>query len=62
MGREKNNTNKKQYEEDLQDMHKSFVRQNKPNKKRKKKKQDLNWLIKEDESAVEDYYDTFEKW
>ena len=61
MGRKKKNNNN-QHEEDYHDMHKSYVRGNKPKQHRKKNKQDLNWLVKEDENSVEEYYDTFEKW
>ena len=60
MGRKKKNN--KEYEDDVQDIRKSYVRQNKLKKHRKKNKQDLNWLIEEDKTSVEDYYDYFEKW
>ena len=48
--------------EDKTEMHKGYVKNHKVKHQRKKSKQQLDWLIKEDEDAVEDYYDNFEKW
>lgn len=48
--------------EDKTDMYNEYKKNHTVKHQRKKSKQKLDWLIKEDEEAVEDYYDNFEKW
>ncbi|MBC8442781.1 MAG: hypothetical protein H8D80_01185 [Proteobacteria bacterium] len=48
--------------EDKTDMHNEYKKNHTVKHQRKKSKQQLDWLIKEDEEAVEDYCDNFEKW
>jgi hypothetical protein len=61
----KKNKNQEHNENDKENnpaLHKEFTKNNTVKHQRKKSKQQLDWLIKEDEEAVEDYYDNFEKW
>jgi len=62
MAKKKNKNQEHNEIENNPALRKEYTKNHTVKHQRKKSKQQLDWLIKEDEDAVEEYYDNFEKW
>ena len=59
----KRNKNRDDYsQEDFEYLHRAKNKKLKRRSKRKRDREDLNWLADRDVKAMDDYYDDFEKW